>query len=169
MAWGAIYDQNAISLTHVDTLTNNYNNPSCGISIAFAEEGLREHFTIVLCSLLVVCITMLSRRTLQWRHNEGDGVSNHQPHDCLFNHLFRRRSKKTSKLRVTSLCEGDSSVAGEFPAQRPVTRKIFPFDDVIMNMLNGITCVLGTVLISLKVNWLLVISLTAMNGNICWI
>ena len=30
---------------------------------------------------------------------------NHQPHDCLFNRLFRRRSKKTSKLRVTGLCE----------------------------------------------------------------
>ena len=30
----------------------------------------------------------------------------------------RRRSKKTSKLRVTGLCEGNSSVIGEFPAQR---------------------------------------------------
>ena len=33
-----------------------------------------------------------------------DGVSNQQPHDCLLNGLFRRRSKNTSKLRVTSLC-----------------------------------------------------------------
>ena len=33
---------------------------------------------------------------LQWRHNEGDGVSNHQPLYCLLNRLFRRRSKKTS-------------------------------------------------------------------------
>ena len=32
--------------------------------------------------------------------------------------LFRRRSKKTSKLRVTGLCEGNSPVTGEFPAQR---------------------------------------------------
>ena len=39
--------------------------------------------------------------SLQWRHNGRDGVSNHQPHDCLLNRLFRRRSKKTSKLRVT--------------------------------------------------------------------
>ena len=31
--------------------------------------------------------------------------------------LFRRRSKKTSKLRVTGLCAGNSPVAGEFPAQ----------------------------------------------------
>ena len=45
--------------------------------------------------------------TLQWRHNERDGVSNHQPHDCFLNCLFRRRSTKTSKLRVTGLCEGN--------------------------------------------------------------
>ena len=55
---------------------------------------------------------------LQWRHNEYDCVSNHQPHDCLFNRLFRRRSKKTSKLHVTGLCEGNSLVTGEFPTQR---------------------------------------------------
>ena len=32
-------------------------------------------------------------QALHWRHNERDGVSNHQPHDCLLNRLFRRRSK----------------------------------------------------------------------------
>ena len=72
---------------------------------------------------------------LRWRHNGRDSVSNHQPHDCLLNRLFRRRSKKTSKLRVTRLCAGNSPVTGEFPAQRgAVTRKMFPFDDVIMNL-----------------------------------
>ena len=55
--------------------------------------------------------------SLQWRHNGRDCVSNHQPHDCLLNHLFRRRSKKTSKLRVSALCAGNSPVTGEFPAQ----------------------------------------------------
>ena len=54
---------------------------------------------------------------LQWRHNEHDGVSNHQPHGCLINRLFRRFSKKTSKFRVTGLCAGNSPVTGEFPAQ----------------------------------------------------
>ena len=53
----------------------------------------------------------------QWRHNERDGVSNHQPHDCLFNRLFRRRSKNTTMLRVTGLCVGISPVTGEFPTQ----------------------------------------------------
>ena len=55
--------------------------------------------------------------TLQWRHNGHDSVSNHQPHDCLLNRLFRRRPKKTSKLRVTGLCVGNSPGTGEFPAQ----------------------------------------------------
>ena len=46
--------------------------------------------------------------SLRWRHNGRDSVSNHQPHHCLLNRLFRRRSKKTSKLRVTGLCVGNS-------------------------------------------------------------
>ena len=53
---------------------------------------------------------------LHWRHNDHDGVSNPPPHGCLLNHLFRRRSKKTSKLRVTGLCVGNSLGTGEFPA-----------------------------------------------------
>ena len=44
-------------------------------------------------------------------------ISNHQPDDCLLNRLFRRRSKKASKLRGTGLCAGNSPVPGEFPAQ----------------------------------------------------
>ena len=55
--------------------------------------------------------------SLQWPHNGRNGVSNHQPHDCLLNRLFRRRPKKTSKLCVTDLCAGNSLVTGEFPAQ----------------------------------------------------
>ena len=51
---------------------------------------------------------------LQWRHNGHDDVSNHQPHDCLLNRLFRRRSKKTSKLRVLAFARG---IHRGFPAQ----------------------------------------------------
>ena len=60
---------------------------------------------------------MILNNALRWRHNERDSVSNHQPHDCLLNRLFRRRSKKTSKLRVTGLCVGNSPGTGEFPTQ----------------------------------------------------
>ena len=55
--------------------------------------------------------------SLQWRHNGRDSVSNHQPHDIFLNRLFRHRSKKTSKLRVTGLCAGNSPEADDFPAQ----------------------------------------------------
>ena len=66
--------------------------------------------------------------SLHWRHNDHGGVSNHQRHGCLLNRLFRRRSKKTSKLRVTGLCAGPVNS----PHKGPVTRKMVPFDDVIM-------------------------------------
>ena len=51
--------------------------------------------------------------SLQWRHNGRDGVSNHS----------LTMSKKTSKLRVTGLCKGNSPVTGEFPAQRASNAK----------------------------------------------
>ena len=56
--------------------------------------------------------------TLQWRHNEHGGVSNHRRLDCLVNRLFRRRSKKTLKLRVAGLCEENPAVTGGVPSQR---------------------------------------------------
>ena len=56
-------------------------------------------------------------KSLRWRHNDHAGVSNHQPPGCLLNRLFRRKSKKTSKLRVTGLCAGNSPGTGEFSAQ----------------------------------------------------
>ena len=67
------------------------------------------------------CLFFLLNITLQWCHNERDSISNHQPPDCLLNRLLRRRSKKRSKLRVTSPCEGNSPVTGEFPHKGPVT------------------------------------------------
>ena len=70
--------------------------------------------------------------SLHWRHNDHGGVSNHQRNGCLLNRLFVRRSKKTSKLRATGLWAGNSPGPVNFPHKWPVTRKMFPFDDVIM-------------------------------------
>ena len=39
--------------------------------------------------------------------------------------------QKMSKLRITGLCAGNSPVNA--PHKGPVTRKMFPFDDVIMD------------------------------------
>ena len=55
---------------------------------------------------------------LQRHPNEHDGISNYRHLDCLLNRLFWHRSKKTSKLCITDICEGNSLVTGEFPTQR---------------------------------------------------
>ena len=73
---------------------------------------------VVLRSRVKYVIHSPSTSTSQWRHDGRDGVSNHQHYDCLLSRLFRRRSKKVAKLRVTGLCARNSPVTGEFPAQR---------------------------------------------------
>ena len=67
---------------------------------------------------VLISLNMWLCISLQWRHNERDGVSNHRCLHCLFNCWFWWRSKKTSKIRVTGLCAGNSPVTGEFPAQK---------------------------------------------------
>ena len=64
------------------------------------------------------CLGAIVSYTSAWLHSNRDGFSNPRRLDCLHNRLFRHRSKKTSKLRVTGLCEGNSPVTSEFPAQR---------------------------------------------------
>ena len=71
-----------------------------------------------LCVLKLYKCEPFLTSSLQWCQNERDGVSNYQPHDCLLNCLFRCRSKKTSKLHIIGLCEGNSPVTREFPSQR---------------------------------------------------
>ena len=65
--------------------------------------------------------------SLQWCDNEHDGISNHQPLDCLLNHLFRHRSKETSKLSM--------SLAFVWGIHHwPVTWKMFPFHDIMSSL-----------------------------------
>ena len=64
-------------------------------------------------------------RSLQWRHNERDGASNHQPHDSLLNPLFRHRWKETSKLGVTGHCEEIQGWHVNSPHKGSVTPKCF--------------------------------------------
>ena len=73
----------------------------------------------LLFSIFLFCIRL---QQLQWRHNEHNGVSNHQPLNFLLNRLCRPTSNKTSKRRwpVNS------------PHKGPVMRKMFPLDVVIM-------------------------------------
>ena len=86
----------------------------CARASKLKQQMLRWHQ--VICSMTLLPGTHV--KSLQWCHNELDGVSNHRRLGCLHERLLRRRSMKTSKLRVNGLCAGNSPVAGEFPAQK---------------------------------------------------
>ena len=89
------------SLTHPGRVTHICVSKLCWLSVN------RMH------NQLLICIV-----SLQWWHNERDGDSNHRGLHCLLNRLFRHKSKETSKLRVTGLCEGKPPLTGGFPSQR---------------------------------------------------
>ena len=63
---------------------------------------------------------------LQWRHNGCDGISNHQPHDCLLSRLFMCRS--------LAFVRGIHRKPVNSPQKRPVTQKMFPFDDIMIRI-----------------------------------
>ena len=72
--------------------------------------------------------------TLRWRQNRRDGVSIHQPHCCLLNRLLWRRSKEKPQSSASlAFVWGIHRRPVNSPHKWPVTRNMFPFNDVIMN------------------------------------
>ena len=83
--------------------------------------------------VIVVATTLVWPASLQWRHTERDGISNNsQPHDCLLNRLFRRRSKKHQRSASLAFVRWIHRWRVNSPPKWPVTRKMFPFDNDIM-------------------------------------
>ena len=75
---------------------------------------------------------MSAALSLQWCHNECDGVSNHRRLHCLFNCWFRRRSKKYRSSASLAFVRGIQRWPMNSLHKWPVTRKMFPFDNVIV-------------------------------------
>ena len=73
-----------------------------------------------------------SKHAITVTSHELHVVSNHRPFGCLFNSLLRLTSKKTSKLRYSSSVRGIHRPPAYFTHKGPVTRKVFPFHDIIM-------------------------------------
>ena len=104
------------------TVNVGYNKETSNLGITCPFWGRIHWWPLHFPPLFIDCCFCLNIESiihlpLQGRHNEHDGISNHQPHNCLLNCLFMRRWKETSKLCVTGLCAGNSPVTGEFPAQ----------------------------------------------------
>ena len=70
--------------------------------------------------------------TLQWRHNEHDGVSDHQSRDCFTQPFIQAQIKKHQSSASLGFVRGIHRSPVNSPHKGPVTRKMFPFDDVIM-------------------------------------
>ena len=113
--WWNIYCFGPISCQNISSIMKNIRNKN---NLKFEKKietnvvsGLRSQYhsmyhitshraTVIMTNVVLCC--HYSAITLQWRHNGLDGVSNHRRLDCLFNRLFKRRSNKTSTLRITA-------------------------------------------------------------------
>ena len=73
-----------------------------------------------------------SSSTLRWRHNGRDSVSNHQPRHCLLNRYSNADQRKQQSSASLAFVGGIHRGPVNCPHKWPVTRKMFPFDDVIM-------------------------------------
>ena len=76
----------------------------------------------------------LSAVTLQWRHNGRDSVSNHQLDDCLLNRYSYADQRKHQSSASLAFVRGSHRGPVNSPHKWPVTRKMFPFYDIIMKI-----------------------------------
>ena len=67
---------------------------------------------------------------VQWRHSVRDGVLNHRRLDCLLYRLYRRRSRKLQSSASLAVMRGIHLWPMDSPLKGPVTRYMFPCDDV---------------------------------------
>ena len=91
-----------VSRKQLPNVDQMFSRTLCNISslaewMTFRQLEMRWHYCDVIISATASQITSVS-------------IS-------LLNQLFNRRSKKTPKLRVTGLCEGNPPVTGGFPPQ----------------------------------------------------
>ena len=68
----------------------------------------------------------------QWHYNGRDSVSNHQPNDCLLNRYSGTDQRKHQSSASLAFVQGIRRRPVNSPHNWPVTRKMFPFDDIIM-------------------------------------
>ena len=80
-----------------------------------------------------ICCVIKSM-TLRWRHNGDGSVSNHQPPECLLNRFSGADQSKHQSSASLAFVWGIHRGPVNSPHKWPVTRKMFPFDDVFMKI-----------------------------------
>ena len=107
----------------------NHSNSSAG---NFSGRVVMISASFVQMENVAVMARCFDARSLQWCHNGGDGVSNHQRLDYLLKSLFRCRSKKHESSETLALVRGIHRWPLNSPHKGPKSLKMFPFDGVIM-------------------------------------
>ena len=89
-------------------------------------------FYVLISSIHVSSCDVLN--PLQWRHNGRDSVSNHQLHDWIvYSTVYSDADQRKHESSVSlAFVRGIHRGPVNSPHKWPVTRKMFPFDDVIM-------------------------------------
>ena len=100
--------------------------------IAVCEHLQQHHARICMCVNCRAVCDYVSMFRVHLKHRRLDG---------LLNHLFRRRSRKTSSGASLAFLMGIDRWPVNSPHKGPVTQKMFPFDDVIIRISqDGGTC-----------------------------
>ena len=108
-------------------LINQYNiSVFARINLGMGSTNERRRYSVTSSSLTEPIPWMIAGLSLLWRHNGRDGVSKHQPHDCLLN-----QAQINENIKAPRHCFVHRWPIN-FPHKWPVARKMFPFDDVIM-------------------------------------
>ena len=108
------------------------------VSQVHLERGLRLDLVTSMifwwkCVHFMRCpLASFLENSLRWRHNERDGVSNHQAHDCLPIVYSGADQNKHQSFASLAFVRGIHRWPVNSPRKWPVTREMFPFDDVIM-------------------------------------
>ena len=110
----------AITWTYADLSSKVF----CGTHLGPNSHEVLMNLICNMSVLLLLKFCQVPQEPLQWRHNEYDGVSNHQRIDCLLNRLFRRRSKKHQSSASLAFVRGIHRWPVKSPHKGPVTRKI---------------------------------------------
>ena len=85
----------------------------------------------------------LSGTLHEWRHNVRDGVSNHQPHECLLNSFIQGADqRKYQRFASLAFVRGIHPWPVISPHKGPITRKMFPYDDIIMTGISVLKAVI---------------------------
>ena len=90
--------------------------------------------TFPMCFCLCKTDIISRSGSLRWRHNGCDSVSNHQPHDCLLNRYSDADQRKHQSSASLAFVRGIHRGPVNSPHEWSVTRKMYPFDDVILNI-----------------------------------